>query len=130
VSVGASGVERRITNVAPGINQTDAVNVSQLQSFTAGFQSQISGLQQQIFANNIEARRGIAAAAALSPAIMPTAPGRTTVSVNGGFFHGETGVGIGVSHRLNLSMPVMLYGSYANGGGDGHIGRIGGAFEF
>jgi trimeric autotransporter adhesin len=114
VSVGASGAERRITNVAPGINQTDAVNVSQLQSFATGFQSQIGGLQQQIFANNIEARRGIAAAAALSPAIMPTAPGRTTLSVNGGFFHGETGVGIGVSHRLDLSMPVMLYGSYAN----------------
>jgi autotransporter adhesin len=130
VSVGSVGNERRVTNVAPGVNPTDAVNVSQLQGFGAGFQSQIGGLQQQIFANNIEARRGIAAAAALSPAIMPTAPGRTTVSVNGGFFHGETGVGVGVSHRLNLSMPLMIYGSYANGGGDGHVGRIGGAFEF
>jgi hypothetical protein len=79
---------------------------------------------------HVEARRGIAATAALSPGIMPSAPGRTTVSVNGGFFHGETGVGVGVSHRLNLSMPVMLYGSYANAGGDGHVGRIGGAFEF
>jgi hypothetical protein len=27
-------------------------------------------------------------------------------------------------------MPVMIYGSYANAGGDGHVGRIGGAFEF
>ncbi|MDR6470842.1 autotransporter adhesin [Paraburkholderia graminis] len=32
VSVGASGAERRITNVAAGLNATDAVNVSQLQS--------------------------------------------------------------------------------------------------
>ncbi|MDR6476775.1 MULTISPECIES: YadA-like family protein [Paraburkholderia] len=32
VSVGASGAERRITNVAAGQNATDAVNVSQLQS--------------------------------------------------------------------------------------------------
>ena len=130
VSVGAPGGERRITNVAAGINQTDAVNVSQLQTFAAGFQSQIGGLQSQITANNIAARRGIAAAAALSPAIMPTAPGKTTVSINGGFFGGESGVGIGVSHRLNVSIPVMLYGSYANAGGDGHIGRVGGAFEF
>jgi autotransporter adhesin len=30
LSVGAPGAERRITNVAPGINPTDAVNVSQL----------------------------------------------------------------------------------------------------
>jgi autotransporter adhesin len=130
VSVGAPGGERRITNVAAGINQTDAVNVSQLQTFAAGFQTQIGGLQSQITANNIEARRGIAAAAALSPAIMPTAPGKTNVSINGGFFQGESGVGIGVSHRLNVPMPVMLYGSYANAGGDGHIGRVGGAFEF
>jgi autotransporter adhesin len=130
VSVGAPGGERRITNVAPGISQTDAVNVGQLSSVAAGFQSQIGGLQSQIIQNNVEARRGIAATAALSPGIMPSAPGRTTVSVNGGFYHGETGVGIGVSHRLNLSTPVMLYGSYANAGGDGHVGRIGGAFEF
>nr|WP_310399729.1 YadA-like family protein [Paraburkholderia graminis] len=32
VSVGAAGAERRITNVAAGLNATDAVNVSQLQS--------------------------------------------------------------------------------------------------
>ncbi|MFC6945768.1 hypothetical protein ACFQI9_13605 [Paraburkholderia dipogonis] len=32
VSVGKSGSERRITNVAAGLNGTDAVNVSQLQS--------------------------------------------------------------------------------------------------
>jgi trimeric autotransporter adhesin len=129
-SFGSPGNERRLTNVAAGINPTDAVNVSQLSSLAAGFQSQVGGLQSQISANNIEARRGIAATAALSPGIMPTAPGRTTISVNGGFFHGETGVGVGVSHRLNLSMPVMIYGSYANAGGDGHVGRIGGAFEF
>ncbi|MFM0061545.1 adhesin, partial [Paraburkholderia phytofirmans] len=32
MSVGAAGAERRITNVAAGLNATDAVNVSQLQS--------------------------------------------------------------------------------------------------
>ncbi|MBP0596472.1 adhesin, partial [Paraburkholderia sp. LEh10] len=32
VSVGAAGAERRITNVAAGLNATDAVNVSQLTS--------------------------------------------------------------------------------------------------
>jgi Coiled stalk of trimeric autotransporter adhesin/YadA head domain repeat (2 copies) len=51
MSVGAPGGERRITNVAAGISQTDAVNVGQLQSFAAGFQSQIGGLQSQIIQN-------------------------------------------------------------------------------
>ena len=42
VSFGTAGNERRLTNVAAGINQTDAVNVSQLSSFNSGFQSQVS----------------------------------------------------------------------------------------
>lgn len=36
VSVGTVGGERTITNVAAGVNDTDAVNVSQLKGFTAG----------------------------------------------------------------------------------------------
>lgn len=37
----------RLTNVAAGINPTDAVNMSQLTGLTAGFQSQLSGLHRQ-----------------------------------------------------------------------------------
>ena len=54
VSFGSAGNERRLTNVAAGINQTDAVNVGQLQSTVAG-------IQTQIVDNQREARRGIAA---------------------------------------------------------------------
>ena len=36
VSVGAPGAERRITNVAAGVNPTDAVNVSQLSAALGG----------------------------------------------------------------------------------------------
>lgn len=36
VSVGSSGSERRVTNVAAGVADTDAVNVSQLKGFTTG----------------------------------------------------------------------------------------------
>ncbi|MGY0504312.1 YadA-like family protein [Luteimonas sp. e5] len=36
VSVGSIGAERRITNVAPGVNGTDAVNLNQLQGMSAG----------------------------------------------------------------------------------------------
>jgi hypothetical protein len=77
-----------------------------------------------------KARRGIAAVAALSPGVMPSAPGKTTISVNTGFYQGEAGVGVGVAHRLDWSVPTMIHGSYANAGGNGHIGRIGLAFEF
>ena len=131
VSVGSAGSERRVTNVAAGIAPTDAVNVSQLGGITSGFQGQLNGLQSQITANQTEARRGIAASAALAVAAMPSGPGRTTVSLNCGFFQGQTGVGVAVAHRLNLSsaIPLMVQGSYANSGGM-NIGRAGVAVEF
>ena len=36
VSIGRAGAERRIVNVAPGVNGTDAVNVNQLQGYFGG----------------------------------------------------------------------------------------------
>lgn len=130
VSFGSAGNERRLTNVAAGVNQTDAVNVGQLQSTVAGFQSQIGGLQNQIVDNQREARRGIVAAVAVAPVMMPSAAGKTTVAVNTGYYRGQSGVGIGVSHRLNWALPTVVYGGYSNGGGNEHIGRAGMAVEF
>jgi autotransporter adhesin len=129
VSVGSVGNERRITNVAPGIASTDAANYGQLQSMSAGFQNQVTGLQSQIGVNQIEARRGIAATAAITSATTPSAPGKTTVSLTSGFYHGETGVGIAVAHRLKTAIPIIVYGGYANSGGE-NIGRVGTALEF
>lgn len=40
VSVGSAGNERRITNVAAGVNDTDAVNVGQMQAADAALQAQ------------------------------------------------------------------------------------------
>jgi len=137
VSVGAPGSERRITNVAAGINPTDAVNVSQLTSMGSGLQSQLTGLQSQVSTLSAtiatvqtEERRGIAATAAIGMTMTPSAPGRTTVTVNSGFFQGETAVGIAVAHRLNLTTPVIVHGGYANAGGSSHVGRVGLGFEF
>src|SRR4029077_19092296 len=50
VSFGASGNERRLTNVAAGVNPTDAVNMSQLQSVASGLgtlASTIDGVDQR-----------------------------------------------------------------------------------
>lgn len=127
VSVGSVGNERRITNVAPGVAATDAATVGQLTTvasgITANFQGQIDDLRK-------EERRGIAANAALATAMTPSAPGKTTISLNTGFFQGEAGVGIALAHRLNMPFPLVIQGGYANGGGNQHVGRVGMAFEF
>ena len=130
VSVGAAGSERRITNVAAGISPTDAVNVSQISSITTGFQSQISGLQSQIFDNRTEARRGVAAAVATASAPMPSAPGKTSWQVRGSTFQSEFGVGFGFAHRLYTSTPLTIVGGYGNGGGNQHTGYVGLGGEF
>jgi trimeric autotransporter adhesin len=137
VSVGAPSSERRITNVAPGIAPSDAATVGQLTSLGAGFQSQVTSLQSQvntlsaaIAGVQTEERRGIAAAAAMGITMTPSAPGKTTVMVNTGFFQGETAVGIAVAHRLTFTTPVIVHGGYANAGGTSHIGRVGLGFEF
>jgi autotransporter adhesin len=130
VSFGSTGNERRLTNVAAGVNATDAVNVGQLQSTVSGIQTQYAGLQNQVIDNQREARRGIVAAVAVAPVLMPSSAGKTTVAFNTGYYRGESGVGIGVSHRLNFAIPTVVYGSYANGGGNEHIGRAGMAVEF
>jgi autotransporter adhesin len=116
VSVGAAGAERRITNVAAGIGPTDAVNVQQL---NAG-----------LYDVRREARRGIAAVAALPPLLTPSAPGRFTVAVGGGFYHNQGGVGVTAAYRFDAPIPVYLAGSYANGGGSANIFRVVGGVEF
>jgi autotransporter adhesin len=116
VSVGAPGAERRITNVAPGLAPNDAVNVAQMYNYTNKLLK--------------ESRRGIAATAAMSPVLTPSAPGKTTVSASTGFYHGEFGFGVSVAHRLDTTVPVMIQAGYANGGGKEHVGRVGVAVEF
>ena len=69
-------------------------------------------------------------AVAVAPVLMPSATGKTTVAVNTGYYRGEAGVGIGLSQRLNFSLPTLVYGSYSNGGGNEHVGRAGMAVEF
>ena len=48
--------------------------------------------------------------------------------MNGSISQGAAGVGF--AHRLNLPSPTVIYGSYANGGGEEHIDRFGVATEF
>ena len=124
VSVGVPGGERRISNVAPGIFGTDAVNVNQLTTAVTGLQQQITDVQR-------EERRGLAAVTAAAFAPTPSAPGKTTLAVNGSTFQGEYGVGVAFQHRLSwTSTPVYISGAYGNGGGNQHIGRVGAAVEW
>lgn len=121
-----------VVNNATTINNITnmALAESQIREINASFDQRFNAMQAQITYNQLEARRAIAAVAAMAPVLMPSKPGKTVVAVSSGFFLGEAGVGVGVTHRLNTATPIVLFGSYANGGGNAHVTRVGGAFEF
>jgi autotransporter adhesin len=130
VSVGVPGGERRITNVAAGVNPTDAVNVSQLNAVALGLQGLSAetaiGLQEL----RTETRRGIASALAANSVTTPIRPGGTTVGVSGGWFQGQSAAGVSVAHRLSTAPNLVVYGTYASGGGSTNSGKVGAAYEF
>jgi autotransporter adhesin len=105
VSVGAPGDERTITNVAPGVNPTDAVNVAQL-----------VGVQQQVNDVARTAYSGIAMAGALA-GLPQVEPGKTLqIAAGVGNYAGFSAIAIGASARIAENTIIRL-GASATGGG-------------
>jgi autotransporter adhesin len=125
VSVGAPGAERRITNVAAGINQTDAVNVGQLQSVAAGFQSQI---------NNNDRRLRDGVAVALAAGGVPAVPYGRKVGVFGNLatYDGHGAAGIGLTGVLldTRNYQVQGHGAVGVGFDTSVVGGRGGVAVF
>ncbi|WP_457607290.1 YadA family autotransporter adhesin, partial [Nitratifractor sp.] len=115
ISVGSPGNERRITNVAAGINPTDAVNVSQLQAISGV----VADNRRYIEEVDRHARAGIAMTSAMS-AIVPNyrAHGDTQISIGMGNYRGETAIAAGAFHYFNDNVLINIGASYSpNGGG-------------
>jgi trimeric autotransporter adhesin len=89
VSVGAAGSERRVTNVAPAINGTDAVNLNQL---NAG----LGTVQNQVNDNLKKSYGGSAAALAFAALRYDDRPGKISAGASTGFYHNQMGLAIGV----------------------------------
>ncbi|NLP61454.1 YadA-like family protein [Paraburkholderia sacchari] len=110
VSVGSAGNERRITNVAAGVNPTDAVNMGQFQSGMSSLQSGLNSVARNAYG-------GIAAATALT--MIPDVDQGKTISVGVGTanFKGYQAAAIGATARITQNLKVKLGGGYASSGG-------------
>ena len=97
VSVGSPGNERRITNVAPGVNPTDAVNVSQLN----GVSSSINTLSRAAYS-------GIAMGAALSGIPQVDTDKNFNIGAGVGGYSGYSAIAVGASARLNPATVVKV----------------------
>lgn len=106
VSVGASGEERRIQNVAAGeisATSTDAINGSQLYAVTKG----VTNLAGQVNKVGKRADAGTASALAASQLPQATMPGKSMVSIAGSSYQGQNGLAIGVS-RISDNGKVII----------------------
>jgi autotransporter adhesin len=137
VSVGAAGAERRITNVAPGISTTDAVNLGQLNTATAAFDNALGAVEADVGAlfdlrrgDRRDVKQGIASAVAMANAPMPSAPGRASYAVNGAVFRGEYAVGGSLMYRIPGNVPVAVSAGFSYAGNKNNAARIGVAGEF
>ncbi|WP_373285152.1 YadA family autotransporter adhesin [Silvimonas iriomotensis] len=134
VSVGSAGNERIISNVAAGVQGTDAVNVEQLNQGVASANSytdqQVGGVNQRVDGvyrslNDLDdsTRRGIAAAAALMN-IVPYVPGKTTMNAGTAIYRGRAAVAVGAS-RWNDRGTVNVNGGVSSAGNNNTIFRAG-----
>ncbi|BAO89726.1 ESPR-type extended signal peptide-containing protein [Caballeronia cordobensis] len=117
VSVGAAGSERRITNLAAGAQDTDAVNVAQLRKAAGGASGSADAV---LYDTPAHARITLGGAAASAPvSVSNVAAGAvgagSTDAVNGAQLHGvKTLVD---SHSTSLATLQSNVTNMANGGG-------------
>lgn len=101
---------KKITNVAPGENDTDAVNVSQLRNSSAETNQAINMVDSR-------SRKGIAGAAALA-ALHPMdfdPDDKLTFAAGVGNFRGETAAAIGAFYRPDEKVMFSIGGTFGNG---------------
>jgi len=130
VSVGSAGHERTVTNVANGVNPTDAVNVGQLGEAIDEAKNWSKDYVDQKFQsvdndlNRIGNRANAGIASAMAMASLPQAyqPNQSSAGAAVGSFHGETGVAIGVSTITESGRYVFKLNATTNSRGDAGAG--------
>jgi autotransporter adhesin len=130
VSVGSAGHERTITNVANGVNPTDAVNVSQLDDAIAEAKNwskdyvdqRFQGVDQELNRIGNRANAGIASAMAMASLPQAYQPNQSSAAVALGSFHGESGIAVGVSTITESGRYVFKLNATTNSRGDAGAG--------
>lgn len=99
VSVGSTGNERRITNVAAGVNASDVATVGQLQELEQSLQQDFSGVNRKI--GRLEQRLDqIGAMASAFSALVPNHrdDSKTQISLGVGHYSGANAMAAGLFH--------------------------------
>jgi len=117
VSVGRSSsnpnevINRRITNVAPGVKGTDAVNVNQLNE-----------VKRDLRKTDKKLRGGIAGATAVANIPQVTVAGSNMVGVGVGNYKGQSAVAVGYSRASDSNRVIFKASAAATTQGDYNVG--------
>ncbi|MGO4700547.1 YadA family autotransporter adhesin [Dyella sp. 2RAB6] len=130
VSVGSPGNERTITNVAPGVNATDAATVGQVQDALTAAKNWSKNYTDQRFQsidrdlNRIgnRANAGVASAIAMASLGQGYQPNMSTAGVGVGSFHGESSIAVGMSTISEAGRYIFKLSASTNSRGDAAVG--------
>lgn len=103
----------RITNVAPGVKDSDVTNVAQLKGSLQNLNNRIDNVDGN-------ARAGIAQAIATAGLVQAYLPGKSMMAIGGGTYRGEAGYAIGYS-SISDGGNWIIKGT-ASGNSRGHFG--------
>ncbi|MDT0508206.1 YadA-like family protein [Novosphingobium sp. MMS21-SN21R] len=141
---GDAGLQRRIVNESAVRAAADTAEANARAAADGRLQTQINGLTNSMFSltgrvgalertvsqDRKDSRQGIAAAVAMTPAAMPSAPGKVAYTVNVANFRDEQAVAASLAMRLRGPNPLAVTAGIAYGGGANTAVRVGVAGEF
>lgn len=110
VSVGGTSTERRLTNLAEGINDTDAITLGQMQGFYPQFDSQALSSQETQTDELEEQLNGAAAAATALSALAPNsrAATRNSIGIGLGTYNDSIAIAVGYFFQVSANSMVNL----------------------
>ncbi|WP_439286927.1 YadA-like family protein [Lonepinella sp. BR2357] len=117
-----TGAPVKITNVAPGTADTDAVNVSQLKGTAQKLGDQIHKVDKR-------ARGGIAGVAATAGLPQVYIPGKSMVAAAAGTYRGEGAIAVGYSRASDNGKVIIKLTGSTNTQGD-VTGTIGAGYQW
>ncbi|HGL4257454.1 YadA-like family protein [Burkholderia dolosa] len=120
VSVGSDTQQRQITNVAPGTQGTDAVNVNQLtqvqttlSSALSSQQTQINMLGSQLQQTDQMAKQGIAAVGAMASVPQLDRDANFGMGVGTSTFLGQKAMAVNMQARLTENLKASINGGFS-----------------
>ena len=114
-SQGLNNGGNRITNVAPGVEATDAVNVSQLNQVGAALHNRINNVAKGAYG-------GVASAGAMASLPQAYLPGKSMVAAGASHYRGESAVALGASRISDNGKIILKLNASHNTSGNTMVG--------